>query len=387
MTNVAGKAELLALLALLAFLPSPVAAAPNRVAGSGLGGNSPYATDAYPGFDGLDDVPRPERREKSWFLSVKRDTPAAQYAYAQELEALGDFKGAAKACDALVREWPASPEAPRAQLRMATLLGSKLEEYEDAFDAIEYLLDFYPKDVPFLELVEKAYQLVNVMVKERKSFLGFSFLSNRLVRQHYESVVRRAPGAPYAPEAMLRIADLREQDSHYEEAVQVYSSLQNKYPGTKEAVVAAYLEARARMWLCRRLAYNVPRCLDTAKYLKMSIERNPDIEGKDEMQGWLDELTGYLSENAYAQAKFYDAKQRTRHAAIASWERFLAEYPKSPRAYGVRKRIESLKAGAKPGVFDGELDSEEPTAEGESAPAAENASTQAAESAPGKDGE
>ena len=114
-----------------------VQAAPARsVAGASTGGNSPYATDAYPGFDGLDDVKKPERREKSWWFGVKRDTPAEQFAFAQELETEGDSKGAAKAYDALVREWPVSKEAPQAQLRFVKLLAGPLEDYEEAFDCV-----------------------------------------------------------------------------------------------------------------------------------------------------------------------------------------------------------------------------------------------------------
>lgn len=337
--------------AALAFAAALTAAPVRNVAGSGLSGNSPYATDSYPGFDGLDDIPRPERREKSWFLHVQRETAAEQYKFAEELENAGEYKDASKAFDALVREWPAAPEAPRAQLRFATLLASKLDEYEDAFDQLEYLLDFYPKDCPYLEIVEKEYQLVNLMVKTRKSFLGFSFLSNRLVRQHYESIVRRAPGAAYVPEAMLRIGDLREQDSHYEEAVKVYASLASKFPGTEEARLAAYLEARARMWLCRRLAYNIPRCKDTIGYLKMTQQRLPDLDQIDEIKGWETELTAYLAEDAFKRAQFYDARQRTRHAAIAAWRQYLRDYPKSAHEPEVRDRIAQLEDGAALGTF------------------------------------
>ena len=311
-------------------------------AGVGPGPGTRYATDAYPGFDGLDDVKTPERREKSWWFGVKRDTPAAQYAYAKELEAQGDFKDAAKACDALVREWPSSAEAPQAQLRYVKLLAKELEDYEEAFEQLEYLLDFYSRDCPYLELVEYGYKLVNVMVDKKKSFLGFSFLSNRMVRQHYEAIVRRAPGASYVPEALLKIADLREQDQQYEESVKVYGMLQNKFPLVDEARQAAYLEARARMWLCRRLAYNIPRCRDTESFLTMTLERRPDLEQRDELKGWLEELKNYMAEDAYKTARFYDTKQRTRHAARTSWERYLAEYPDSPHAEEVRARIAEL---------------------------------------------
>ena len=335
---------LLALFNLLTFQPFNLQAAPpKRVAGSGVGSNSPYATDAYPGFDGLDDLPKPEKKETSWFLHVSRDTPAEQLAYAQQMEEEGSLRAARRGYDALVREWPASPEAPKAQLALAMVWAKKYKDYDEAFEALEYMLDFYPRDCDYLELVAYEYQLVNLMIKEKKTFLGLSFTSTRLCRQHYESIVRRAPGASYVPEAMLKIADLREQEDEYEEAVQVYATLASKFPRTPEARVATYLEAKARMWLCRRLAYNVPRCKDTADYLAMALKRFPDLDEAAEIREWRDELIQHLSEDAYAQAKFYDTKQRTRHAALTAWERFLKEYPDSPHADEARARIEALK--------------------------------------------
>ena len=336
----------LALFNLLTLQPSNLhAAPPNRVAGSGMGGNSPYATDAYPGFDGLDDLPKPEKKETSWFwfLRAKYDTPAEQMDYAQQMDAEGSLRAARHAYDALVREWPASPEAPKAQLSLAMLWAKKYMDYDEAFEAIEYMLDFYPRECDYLELVNYQYQLVNMMIKEKKTFLGFSFTSTRLCRQHYESIVRRAPGASYVPEAMLKIGDLREQEDQYEEAVQVYATLSSKFPQTPEARAATYLEAKARMWLCRRLSYNRPRCKDTLNYLDMAMKKVPDLDQMDELKTWRSELSQHLSEDAYAQAKFYDTKQRTRHAALTAWERFLKEYPDSPHAEEARARIEALK--------------------------------------------
>ena len=321
-----------------------LAAPPHNVAGSTFAANSPYATDAYPGFDGLDETKRPEKKDKSWFNWVDRATPAEQYALAEELEAASSFRKARRACDALVREWPASPEAPRAQFRMVKIYVHE-KDYDDALEELEYLLDFYPSEIPYLEYVEYLYKLTNLMVKEKKTMFGFSFTSDRIVRQHYESVVRRAPRASYVPEAMLKIADLREQDNHYEEAVQVYNQLIMKFPKTPEADAAIYLQAKARMWLCRRLSYNIPRCLDTQKYLKMMIADHPRHDRVDEMKEWLAELEKHLEADAYQRAKFYDTKQRTPHAAAAAWERFLREYPFSPHADEIRARIETLQKG------------------------------------------
>jgi len=320
-------------------------AEPHRgVAGSSFAANSPYATDAYPGFDGLDDLKRPEKKDKSWFNWVDRATPAEQYELAKELEAASSFRKARRACDALVREWPASAEAPHAQLRIVKIYAHE-KDYDDALEELEYLLDFYPSEVPYLELVEYLYKLTNLMVKEKKTMFGLSFTSDRVVRQHYESVVRRAPRASYVPETMLKIADLREQNDEYEEAVQVYNQLVMKFPKTTEAEVAIYLQAKARMWLCRRLSYNIPRCVDTQKYLKMMIADHPRHDRVDEMKEWLAELDKHLESDAYRRAKFYDSKQRTPHAAAAAWQRFLKDYPLSPHADEVRARIETLQKG------------------------------------------
>lgn len=331
----------------------------HRVAGSGYGSQSIYATDAYPGFDGLDKLPVPEKKEKSWFLGVSRDTPAEQFAYAKEEEAAGNLRTARRACDALVREWPVSPEAPVAQLMLAMILAQKEEDYDEAFTELNYLLDFYSREVNYTKLVEYQYKLANMMVKNRKTFWGMSFTSLRLLRQNYEMIVRRAPGAEYVPEAMLQIASLREQDQQYEEAIEVYSTLVSKFPVSPEARKALYLGSKARMWLVRRHSYNQKRCQDTVNHLKNVLRLAPDLPEVDELKKWLDEITEYLAEDAFRRAKFYDTKQRTRRASATAYERFLKEYPQSKHADEARARIRELRGVPAAGKKDGEGKKEE----------------------------
>ena len=145
---------------------------------------------------------------------------------------------------------------------------------------------------------------------------------------------------------MLKIAALREETQELEEAVAVYGNLMAKYPDTKEAETAAYLQARARMTLCRRLAYNRPRCLDSANYIKMILSRTPPHPNADEMDGWRRELLTHLSDEAWASTKFYDSRQRTARAAISAYERFIAEHPESAHADEARRRIEEIRADA-----------------------------------------
>ena len=80
-----------------------VEAAQQRVAGSGPGGYSQWATDQYPGFDGLDTLPVPEKKEHGWFKkwlgigTPKGSTASEQMALAKRFEEEGDCKDAVKA--------------------------------------------------------------------------------------------------------------------------------------------------------------------------------------------------------------------------------------------------------------------------------------------------
>lgn len=349
---------LAAFAAAFAVLPSVLAegyagSSPSRVVGSGYGGNSMWATDHYPGFDGLDELPVPEKKEKGWIRewlglgAPEGATASEQLAVAEKLEGEGEFGDAAGAYDKLVREWPAAPEAAKAQLKLARILEKNLAEYADAYEEYSYLLDFFPGDCEYAKIAEAQYKLVNLLHDTRREFLGMSFTGNRELRQSYERVVRRAPGADYVPAAMLRIAALREADTDYEEAVKVYSTLRGKYPGTEEARRALYLEAKARMWIVRRLAYNLPRCKDTRDYLKHALRNDPSHPDIEEMRGWFKDLSDYMSEDAWTRAKFYDSRQRTRRAAVAAYERFLAEHPDSSHAEEARARISALKNAEK----------------------------------------
>lgn len=330
--------------ALCAFCACALEAAPgHRVAGSSSGARSIYATDAYPGFDGLDDLPKAEKKEKSWFLGVSRSTSAEQLRYARELEAEGSLRAARRACDALVREWPFSPEAPEAQLLLAMIWAQKEQDYEEAFAELNYALDFYAREVNYTRLVAFQYKLADLMRENRKTFWGMSFTSLRVLRQYYEMVVRRAPGAAYVPAAMLKIAQLREEDDQYEAAIDVYGTLMHRFPLSPEAREAVYRGSKARMWMVRRHAYNQKRCQDTADHLKQMLRLAPDHAQADEMKTWLDETLEYLAEDAYVRAKFYDTKQRSRHAAISAYERFLVDYPQTKHAREVRERLAELK--------------------------------------------
>ena len=308
-----------------------------------------YATDAYPGFDNEKEIVSPERKAPRWFSFItgpSRDNAGDQFAYCQELMADGNWSKAKRQLDALVREWPTSQEAPRAQQTIAEICLDRICDTEDAFAEYRYLLDFYSSSCDYDKTVDKLYQVANLMRAEGKEVLFIRFANTVDVRRAYEACVLHAPGAKWVPEAMLTIGSLREDEGKYEEAVKVYENLRNIHPASEEAKVAILREASARMVLLREHVYNRARCLDTVDFLRRAVTscRQSDV---DEMQGFLSEARGMVAEEEWQATKFYDSPTRTRRSAIGAYERFIAENPESPHVDEARARLGELKGEGK----------------------------------------
>ena len=304
-----------------------------------------YATDAFPGFDLDNGSFKPEKKEPrlfAWINGPKMEDAAAQSAWAARLEAENDISGARKAYDALVREWPTSPEAPKAQLKVAKLLSAELD-YEESFKEYRYLLDFYSSSCDFSAVVQEMYKLAELMREEGKTVLFFRFRNTVDVRRAYESLVLRAPGADFVPKAMLTIASLREDEDHLGEAVAVYENLRNIYPAAEEAKEAAYNEARTRMNIVRDHEYNRNRVRDTAGFIRQTISGVVLDDAKvADLRAWLAECDGFLEDEAWKAAEFYDSPTRTRSSAVNAYNVFLKDYPVGAHAEEARARIAEL---------------------------------------------
>ena len=115
------KAKSIALSVLVSALaPCAFALGEHPTPGVGTGPQTGvrYATDAYPGFDNEKDVISPERKTPRWFSFItgpSRESAAEQFEYCRGLIGEERWSKARRQLDALVREWPASPEAASAQ--------------------------------------------------------------------------------------------------------------------------------------------------------------------------------------------------------------------------------------------------------------------------------
>jgi len=317
--------------------------------GAGPGPGTRYATDQYPGFDHEEDIVSPSRKEPRWFSWINgpnRDNATEQYAYCQGLVTEGDYSKAAKHFDALVREWPTSPEAPKAQERLAEVYRDKLLDFEEAHHAYMYLIDFYSLQCDYTKVAGLMLDCAELMRREGKTIVFFRFDNTVDVRRAFEACVLRAPGEKWVPRAMLTIGELREDEGKPFEAIKVYENLINIHGDKPEAKVAILRQANVRMLVLREHEYNRERCRDTIDFLRLSL-KNCDVNDMDQLREFLTEAEATLENESYKAAKFYDSRTRTVRTAIKAYEEFLAEYPESVHSEEIKARLEQLKGAEK----------------------------------------
>lgn len=311
------------------------------------GGTRGYASDSFEGFDAFQLDTRLAQKEKSFWYSVRENTAAAQLDYALKQEALGRTRSARKGYEALVREWPATPEAAKAQFALATLY-EKTGRFEKAFDEYQYLITHYAGNCPYTEVLDRQFRIANHLLHNNTSMFGWNLSGMDTIRERFEQVVRNAPRSAIAPELMLIIGSIHVSEREHREAITVYDSLLNRFPEAPQAVTAAYLAAQCRHELSVRHSYNEARCRESIAFFKSVMQRVPNHPQKAELTVWLNELTDLLIEQNYQQAVFYDTRSRNAEAAKAAYRRFLAEFPDSTYAQKVRDRLAEIESGAAP---------------------------------------
>lgn len=328
-----------AYLVILALLISG-ALNPARAQYGRSGMNRGYASDNFDGFESFEED-RIKQKESSIWYWLSADTASAQLAYCHEQEAKGNLNSARKGYEALVREWPATPEAAQAQLELANVQ-EKRKKYSAAFEEYQYALAHYSGNCPYNEILDRQFRIANYLLHDNKSMFGWLLSGTKDIRMRFEQIVMNAPRSSIAPEAMLKVGSIREGEQEYEEACKVYDGILNRYPDSKQASTAAYLSSKCRYTLAVKHNYNENRCRESIAFLKTALQRLPDHPNKVDLERWLKELTDLLVEQNYQKALFYDTQRYDTKTKVSAYRRFMVEFSDSKYGEIVRNRLAEL---------------------------------------------
>lgn len=274
---------------------------------------------------------------KKWInpkLAV-RETPEAQYAWADEYVAKKDYSVAIRKLEQLTEVFPASPYAAKARYRIGEIY-QMAGEKEKAFKSYQKVIDNYPGSDLVTTAVSKQFVIGGQFANKRQSG-WFSFLRS----DPADLLTRTVTAAPYAVEAEKALYDLGNyhfRERHFQKAIDTFDRLVQDYPESQYGPAAELKAGEAGFKLYRKQKNNEDLLLNSSTRLAAFLARYPDNKDKDRAQRLYGQTRELLAEKVLEVAQFYE-KNKNRKAAKVYFEKVVIEYPETEAARKAKGKI------------------------------------------------
>jgi outer membrane protein assembly factor BamD len=275
-----------------------------------------------------------------------------QLEVAEEAFKNNDYSTTMHAANRVLKVWPLSDYAPRAQY----LVGRCLEmEHRDeaAFDRYQDLLKKYPHSQNYDEVLWRQYEIANRFYGGQffRIFWGYLPLYTSMdeTAKMYGKIVNNGPYSAVAPHAQLQIGAAREKDDDYEAAVKAYETAADRYHN--QPVIAAdamYRWAIAYQKQATKAEYDQGKAGQAIAAYTDFMTIFPDDKRVADAEKAIVMLKAEQVRGSFVVAQFYEnsktlsATQR-RNGAIVYYNEVLQLNPNSPYAAQARQRIEALR--------------------------------------------
>lgn len=290
----------------------------------------------------------PQRKRSTFWRRPRKGSPREQLAYAEELEARGATRKAAKQYRALVHEWHDAPEAVEAQLAHCRLLEAR-GKYSHAFKEYQYMTRFFTGCFSYDQLLERQFAIANHIMTARRLKLFFlrGFAAPERALTLFEQIVENAPKWLRAAEAQYRVGWIHEQMHDYEDAVAAYEGVLHLYPRSEFVDAAGFRRAHCLYSIARRNPRNEVACSNALSALAMYVNRYAKgPQNIKEAKQCMARLKSLLAGMYYERAAFYDRIGRGA-AGVISYRDFVKRFPDDDRTGEALIRIEQLDAEQK----------------------------------------
>jgi outer membrane protein assembly factor BamD len=275
----------------------------------------------------------------------QRTRAKEQLDVAEEAFTNKDYATTMHAANRVLRVWPLSDYAPRAEYLMGRCLEIRRKD-EAAFNAYQKIIEKYPKSGQYNEVLWRQYEIAN------RFLAGEWFKIWNLIPLYpsmdetaklYGKIVGDGPYSEVAPHAQLRIGAAREKQHDYADAVKAYDTAADRYHD--QPVIAADAMFRAG------LAWE--KQADTAEYDQGAaaqaiasytdfITFYPDDKRVADVQKAITKLKAVQVRGNFQIAQFYEHGHRWA-GAIVYYNAVLQLDANSPLAAQARQRIDVLK--------------------------------------------
>jgi outer membrane protein assembly factor BamD len=282
----------------------------------------------------------------------QRDRAKDQLDVAEEAFTNRDYTVTLQASHRVLKVWPLSDYAPRAQYLIGRCLETSGKD-EAAFNAYQTIIEKYPNSANYQEVLQRQYEIAGRFLGgEWFRLWGYIPLYSSMddTSKMYDKIVNNGPYSDVAPHAQLQIGAAREKQQDYDDAVKAYQTAADRYNNQPNiAADALYREGLAWQKQAATAEYDqgtAEKAIEAYtdfKALFPDDKRVPDAE-KAIVILKAEQVRGSFSvAQFYEKSNILNAEQR-RNGAIVYYNEVLQLDPNSPYAAQARQRIEALKS-------------------------------------------
>ena len=256
-----------------------------------------------------------------------------------------DYSVTLHAANRVLRVWPLSDYAPRAEYLVGRCFEVKHKD-EAAFNAYQHIIEKFPKSGQYNEVLWRQYEIAN-------RFLGGEWFklwnliplypSMDETAKLYAKIVNNGPYSEVAPHAQLRVGAAREKQRDYAAAVKAYETAADRYHDQPEiAADAMYRAGLAWQKQAATAEYDQGAAAQAIAAYTDFITFYPDDKRVAECQAAIVKLKAEQVRGSFTIAQFYE-KSRRWAGAVVYYNQVLQLDPNSPLAAQARQRIDVLK--------------------------------------------
>ena len=256
-----------------------------------------------------------------------------------------DYTVTLHAANRVLRVWPLSDYAPRAEYLVGRCFEVKHKD-EAAFNAYQHIIEKFPKSGQYNEVLWRQYDIATRFL-DGEWFKLWNLVplypSMDETAKLYGKIVNNGPYSEVAPHAQLRIGAAREKQRSYAEAVKVYETAADRYHDQpKIAADAMYRAGLAWERQADTTEYDQGAAAQAIAAFTDFVTFYPDDPRVAEAQRSMAKLKTEQVRGNFQIAKFYEQGHKWA-GAVVYYNAVLQLDANSPLAAQARQRIDVLK--------------------------------------------
>jgi len=267
------------------------------------------------------------------------------FAAARALDELGRTGEAISAYRRAIKRYPLAKPAAEAQYRVAELLESA-GNLSRAFNAYQALVTNYPDTPNFERAVSAQVNIANRFLEDKPpTILGVSFGSTaERAQEMYRAILASAPFSKYAPVAQFNLGLAFEKSSKPFEAIAAYQTVMDTYQNSDVTDDAMYQIGYVYMRIgFAEQSQDLSAIISAKNTFEDFLIEFPNSEKAPQARENLTQIANKESGDIFRIAKFYEFSRDLR-AAVIYYNDVIRRQPDTEDAKMAKMRIEELRS-------------------------------------------